>query len=311
MGKKDLDLRKRLATNYARRVNKWAKEADIEEHPDTYREYQHSFRDEEQGRCLGNVRVSATRYERERSRIQNNVDSFRSRIRNTNDGIDTYSDKREIFRHRFPAKELTRPRLQTRFTDTTRKFQRKGIDHAHFSCLSEKIPLSPSKKQLHDPTNKRPYTQSWKNLRAQNQWVWREIPRPKNLDVPSWNKSTSPEIPGQFRVKVLTTRCGTFSRTGRKTPVRPATSPNLAPLSIRGNRFKNRDMSLSSSSSGQKRYWKATRELAQTSPTNMGTKPRLNWTRVSEADPHYANNMLKSRYEYSEGYFMNRTTLIN
>mmetsp|Transcript_2037 Transcript_2037/g.2905 ORF Transcript_2037/g.2905 Transcript_2037/m.2905 type:complete len:192 (+) Transcript_2037:300-875(+) len=123
--KRDKNLRKKLAKSYALRVNKWMHENTIDDYPDTYREYHHDFRNTDKGRHLGLDRVSSLHYENERDRIRRNVGFQRSQILNVHDGNEVYTEAKTIFRHRFPTKEMpSRPRFQTRFTDTTEKLHR-------------------------------------------------------------------------------------------------------------------------------------------------------------------------------------------
>mmetsp|Transcript_23955 Transcript_23955/g.46703 ORF Transcript_23955/g.46703 Transcript_23955/m.46703 type:complete len:108 (-) Transcript_23955:166-489(-) len=60
---------------------------------------------------------------------------------------------------------------------------------------------------------------------------------------------------------------------------------------------------LSPESAGQKMYWKALREMAGVSPTLMGTRPGLTWTKVSDCSSKAANDKLRARYEYDDSYF--------
>mmetsp|Transcript_27614 Transcript_27614/g.44491 ORF Transcript_27614/g.44491 Transcript_27614/m.44491 type:complete len:364 (-) Transcript_27614:213-1304(-) len=327
MGKRDKHLRKKLAESYALRVNKWMNESNIDDHPQTYREQPHVFRDTEKHLHLDHDRVSSKKYELERERIARSIDFERSKILNVNNGYEVYQDRKLVFRHRYPTKEIpNRARFHTRFTDTTKKLHRRLKDRTHISKLATPEDLEYRPKS---PDERRCMTDSWNNLRHQSTFLWEnDIPRKKPLEVPEMNRTTSPRVPFQLNVNLMKSKSGTFRKIStapsktryssaknasrsymdrvRRKPsklhIRPAPVRNIKSAPS-GEMSSAKMLAISSPTGrhGHKMYWKALKELSETSPTsNYGTKPRLTWTQVQACDSYQANTMMKSRYEYDD-----------
>jgi len=244
-----------------------------------------------------------------------------------NNGYEVYQDRKLVFRHRYPTKEIpNRARFHTRFTDTTKKLHRRLKDRTHISKLATPEDLEYRPKS---PDERRCMTDSWNNLRHQSTFLWEnDIPRKKPLEVPEMNRTTSPRVPFQLNVNLMKSKSGTFRKIStapsktryssaknasrsymdrvRRKPsklhIRPAPVRNIKSAPS-GEMSSAKMLAISSPTGrhGHKMYWKALKELSETSPTsNYGTKPRLTWTQVQACDSYQANTMMRSRYEYDD-----------
>jgi len=140
-------------------------------------------------------------------------------------------------------------------------------------CISKQSVMEEPEERPESPYEKRKMTKSWQNLRAQSKFLWEEIPRKKPLEVPAMNKTTSPEVPQQFNLRLMRSKCGTFRRVSTS-KMRPRTGikapPFYAPFrgEVPGGGTRGQAMEFSPGAKGKKMYWKALKELGDTSPTH-------------------------------------------